>query len=116
MKRISERMYLNLIASLPFIFIVSILVGMVIYFIGRTVAAKGEKTAGKVAPYACGEDLPPGQFQIDIGEFLVYAIYFLIFDVLAFTLATSMGNAGYFPMVYVVVVLMAVASLTILLK
>lgn len=116
MKRTRERMYLNLIASLPFIFIVSILVGVVIYLTGRKVAAKGEKTAGKVAPYACGEDLPPSQFQINVGEFLIYAVYFLIFDVLAFTLATSMGNPGYFPMVYVIVVLMAVALLTTLLK
>ena len=109
-------MYLDLIDSLPFIFIVSILVGVGIYLIGRAVAAKGKKTAGKVAPYACGEDLPPGQFQMGVEEFLIYAVYFLIFDILTFTLATSMGNPGYFPVVYATVVLMAVAILTTLLR
>ncbi len=107
-------MYADLLGSLPFIFVISILIGAIIYIVGKTVAAKGENTAGKVAPYACGEDLPSGQFQVGVEEFLVYAVYFLIFDILAFTLATSMGNPGYFPAVYAIIVLMAVAFLTTL--
>ena len=104
-------MYADLLISLPFIFILSIIVGLSIYFVGRTVAAKGEKTPDKVAPYACGEDLPSRKFQVDVEEFLIYAVYFLIFDILAFTLATSMRTPGYFPIVYTLIVLMAVAIL-----
>lgn len=109
-------MYVDLIASFPFVFVVSISIGLVIYLVGRAVEVKGEKTAGKVAPYACGEDLPPRQFQVNVEEFLLYAVYFLIFDVLAFTLATSMSNLGYFPAVYAVIIMMAVAVLTSLLR
>jgi len=104
-------MYIDLIASLPFVFIVSVFVGLIIYLVGWIVGAKGEKTAGKVAPYACGEDLPSRKFQVNVEEFLIYAVYFLIFDILAFTLATSLRTPGYFPIVYTLVVLMAVVIL-----
>jgi NADH:ubiquinone oxidoreductase subunit 3 (subunit A) len=101
----------DLLVSLPFIFILSIIAGLIIYLIGWIVAAKGEKTAGKVAPYACGEDLPPRKFQVDVEEFLIYAVYFLVFDIFAFTLATSLSTPGYFPIVYALIVLMAVVIL-----
>jgi len=106
-------MYADLLASLPFIFILSILAGLTIYLVGWIVAAKGEKTVGKVAPYACGEDLPPRKFQVNVEEFLIYAVYFLIFDILAFTLATSLSTPppSYFPAVYTLIVLMAVVIL-----
>jgi NADH:ubiquinone oxidoreductase subunit 3 (subunit A) len=104
-------MYTDLLVSLPFIFILSVIIGLIIYLVGWMVAAKGEKTAGKVAPYACGEDLPPRKFQVNVKEFLIYAVYFLIFDILAFTLATSLSTPGYFPAVYTLIVLMAVIML-----
>lgn len=105
-------MYIELIASLPFIFIVSFLVGLTIYLLGRIVGAKGEKSVGKTAPYACGEDLPPKKFQVNVEEFFIYAIYFLIFDSLAFILATSLSTLGYFPVVYALIILMTVLVLT----
>lgn len=105
-------MHIDLTASLPFIFVISLSLGLIIYLVGRVVAAKGEKTAGKVAPYACGEDLPPRRFQVDLEDFLIYAVYFLIFDILIFNLATSLGKPGYFPTVYAIIVLMAVIVLT----
>lgn len=106
-------MYADLVVSLPFIFIVSVLAGLAIYLVGWIVAAKGEKTVGKVAPYACGEDLPPRKFQVDVREFLIYAVYFLIFDIFAFTLATSLSTPppSYFPVIYTLIVLMAVVLL-----
>ncbi|MCD6504720.1 NADH-quinone oxidoreductase subunit A, partial [Candidatus Bathyarchaeota archaeon] len=47
------------------------------------------KSAGKSAPYACGEDLPAEELKVNLERFFVFAVYFLIFDVLAFILATS---------------------------
>jgi NADH:ubiquinone oxidoreductase subunit 3 (subunit A) len=104
-------MYADLLVSLPFIFIVSILAGLAMYLLGGVIAPKGKKTVGKVAPYACGEELPPRKFQVDVKEFLIYAVYFLIFDIFAFTLATSLSTPGYFPAVYALIVLMAVVLL-----
>ncbi len=73
--------------------------------------AKGKETKGKVAPYASGEDLPAHKFQVDVEGFLVYAVYFLIFDILAFILATSFSTPSYFPTLYALIVLMAVVIL-----
>ena len=104
-------MRIDLLISLPFIFFLSLLVGLIFYLVGRIVGAKGEETTGKVAPYACGEDLPARKLQIDVERFLVYAVYFLIFDILAFILATSLNTPGIFPTLYAIIVLMAVIIL-----
>lgn len=104
-------MLMDLLTSLPFIFILSIIVGLILYLVGWIVGAKGEKSRSKVAPYACGEDLPPRKFQVDVERFLIYAVYFLIFDILAFVLVTSLRTPGYFPVIYASIVLMAVVIL-----
>jgi NADH:ubiquinone oxidoreductase subunit 3 (subunit A) len=104
-------MQIDLLISLPFIFLLSLLIGLVLYLVGRTIGAKGEETADKVAPYACGEDLPARKLQVDVEGFLVYAVYFFIFDILAFILATSLDTPGIFPVAYAVIVLMAVVIL-----
>ncbi len=104
-------MWIDLLISLPFIFFLSLLIGLIFYLVGRIAGARGKETPGKVAPYACGEDLPARKFQVDVERFLVYAVYFLIFDILAFILATSLNTPGIFPAVYAVIVLMAVVIL-----
>ena len=104
-------MQTDLLISLPFIFFLSIMVGLILYWVGGRIGAKGEKSADKVAPYACGEDLPPRKLQVDVERFLIYAVYFLIFDILAFILATSLSTPGYFPAIYASIVLMAIVIL-----
>jgi len=104
-------MDIDLIFSLPFVFVLSFLVGSGIYLVGWIVSAKKAKTRGKVAPYASGEDLPPLKFQIDLEKFLIYALYFLIYDIFAFTLAMSLGTPGHLPTVYAIIVLAAVVIL-----
>ena len=104
-------MYNDLLLSLPVVFFLSLVIGLILYLVGWMVGAKGEKTVGKVAPYACGEDLPPREFQVDIERFFIYAVYFLIFDILAFILATSLSTPGFSPAIYASIVLMAVIIL-----
>jgi NADH:ubiquinone oxidoreductase subunit 3 (subunit A) len=101
----------DLLISLPVIFFLSLVVGLILHLVGWIFGAKGEKTAGKVAPYACGEDLPPREFQVDVKRFFIYAVYFLIFDILAFIIATSLSAPGFFPAIYTSIVLMAVVIL-----
>jgi len=109
-------MYTNVLISLPFIFCLSIIVGLILYLVGWIIGAKGEKTEGKVATYACGEDLPAHKLQVDVERFLIYAVYFLVFDVLAFILATSLNTPSHFPAIYALIVLMAVVILLPLLR
>ena len=105
-------MMIDPLVSLPFIFLLSLLIALILYLVGRKVGAKSKQSADKVAPYTGGEDLPAHKLQIDVERFLVYAVYFLIFDILAFTLATSFNAPEpVFPALYAIIVLMAVAIL-----
>ena len=97
--------------SLPFIFFLSLIIGLLLYWVGGKIGAKGYKSRDKLAPYACGEDLPPSKLQVNAEKFLVYAVYFLIFDILAFIIATSLNAPGYFPAIYAAIVLMAIVIL-----
>ena len=93
--------------SISLIFVLSILLGVILYLIGTVLAPRVRRTSEKLAPYACGEDLPAEKLQVNAEEFFIYATYFLIFDVVAFTLATSLGKPGFFPILYTAIVLVA---------
>ena len=104
-------MQINPFISFPFIFLLSLLIALILYQIGKKVGAKSKQSMDKVAPYTGGEDLPARKLQVDVERFLVYAIYFLIFDILAFILATSLNTPSIFPALYAIIVLMAVIIL-----
>jgi len=93
--------------SIPLIFVLSILLGVILYILGSIIAPKVKKRTEKLAPYACGEDLPPEKLQVNAEEFFIYATYFLIFDVVAFVLATSFSNPGFFPILFIAITLVA---------
>jgi NADH:ubiquinone oxidoreductase subunit 3 (subunit A) len=98
--------------SLLVVFSISLAAVLLIFFLGGRGSSKSTaKTGGKAEPYACGEDLPAEESRVDLERFLVYAVYFLIFDVLAFVLATSYYSTGFMPVAYISVVLVAVAVL-----
>ena len=97
--------------TLPLIFGLTLLVSGVIYVMGRFVSAKERKSELKGMPYACGEDLSPQKFQVNLNEFLIYAVYFLVFDILVFTIATSFRNPGNLPVFYLVIVMEAIIIL-----
>ncbi len=95
---------------LPTVFGVALVLALLIYFVGgRTKTYL--KTPGKTEPYACGEDLPAEEMKVDMERFLVFTVYFLIFDVLAFVIATSYYTLGLGPVMYALIVLMGVAAL-----
>ena len=104
-------MQTDLLISVPFVFFLSLMVGLILYWFGGRIGAKGEKSREKVSPYVCGEDLPPHKLQVDAERFLIYAVYFLIFDILVFILATSLSTPGYFPAIYAFIVLLAIIVL-----
>jgi NADH:ubiquinone oxidoreductase subunit 3 (subunit A) len=96
---------------LPIVFGVSLLVAVLIFLVGRKIAPKGQNVVGKTEPYACGETITVEEAKVDLERFLTYAVYFLVFDVFAFVIVTSFYNIGVMPIVYSLVVLMAVAML-----
>jgi len=64
-----------------------------------------------VLAYACGEKLQGRKIQINFERFFIYAVYFMVFDVLAFILATSMSFLGWLPVFYILIVIAAIIPL-----
>ena len=67
-------------------------VAIILMGIGNEVGAKSPDTLGKLAPYACGEPVPATKVRMNVENFFVYAVYFMIFDVLGFVLATTIAK------------------------
>jgi NADH:ubiquinone oxidoreductase subunit 3 (subunit A) len=98
---------------LPLVFGVSLLVALIIYLVGGKISAKGSALPGKTAPYVCGENEVLPEVKVGLERFLTFAVYFLIFDVLAFVMVTAFYNLGFMPIIYSLVVLMSVAMLVV---
>jgi len=98
---------------LPAVFVFSLVIMFFIYWLGGKISARAKpgNVVGKTAPYACGEDLPSEELKVDLDRFFIFAVYFMIFDVFAFILATSFDSLGLIPAVYALIVLGAVLML-----
>ncbi len=101
-------MWYEILTSIPFIFLVSTLVVLLLFRIGKVISAKGKKTPGKLASYSCGEDLPPIKIQVNVRRFFIYGLCFLIFDAVAFLLFLSFGQPGVYPVIFSVIALLIV--------
>ena len=106
----------GVLTSLPFVFLISLFVALLLYWYGGKISPKVKATANKLAPYACGEEFPPQKLQVNVERFFVYAVFFLVFDILAFMLATSLGSPGIMPALYAGITLVAVIFLLPILK
>lgn len=101
-------------APFPFIlgFALALLIISLLYLAGKRIAPKsGGSDGARTDPYACGEDLPAEESRIDLERFLIFALFFLIFDVAAFVVATSYLSLGIMPVIYVSIIMVAVAAL-----
>ncbi len=96
---------------LPVVFGVSLATAVVLYWIGGRLAPKSVVDAAKNAPYSCGERGPVKEAKLNLERFLTFAVYFLIFDVLAFVTMTSFYATDYLPVMYSLIVLTAVGML-----
>ncbi len=70
---------------------------LLLYWLGKRMAPHNPSKE-KLKSYACGEDIEGGQQQFYPNAF-IFAIYFTIFDILAFIIATAMViiNQGFAP-------------------
>ena len=99
--------------SIVFIFFLSISIALTFLVISGKIGAKGKQTSDKLAPYACGEDIPAKRLMVNVEEFFIYALYFMIFDILAFVLATTIVRPTNYllPIIYSAVSLFSVLML-----
>jgi len=70
----------------------AIVVALFVMSIGNELSAKSPDTLGKLASYACGEPVPATKVRMNVENFFIYAVYFMIFDVLGFVLATTIAR------------------------
>ncbi|MHC1628241.1 MAG: NADH-quinone oxidoreductase subunit A [Candidatus Nezhaarchaeales archaeon] len=103
----------SLILLLSFAF--SLLVALLIYWLGGKASTRVKQSNyEKFVPYACGEEPPKvKEFRINLERFFIFTVYFLIFDVFAFLIAISWFAAWPYPLVYSIIVLLAVLTLLI---
>jgi len=99
------------LTNLLLLFGLSLIVVLIFYGIGKKIAPKGAKLLGKLAPYACGEDLPPVKLQVDVERFFIYITYFMIFDILVIIMATSFVAPGLYPSLFALITLVSAALL-----
>jgi NADH:ubiquinone oxidoreductase subunit 3 (subunit A) len=102
---------IGLLHSLPLIFAVSLGISVLLYLIGKIISPKSKKTKGKLAPYACGEELPPRKIQVNVRSFFLYVTYFMIFDVSAFLLAMSFSIQAPYPAFFGILIILALVWL-----
>jgi len=88
-------------------------VAFIILWIGNDIAPKGKDTPGKLAPYACGEDFPAMNIRMNVESFFIYAVYFMIFDVLGFVMVTTLAGTVY-PIIPVLYGLASLVSIMVL--
>ena len=86
-----------------------LIIVLLMYWIGKRIAPSNP-TKEKTTTYACGEDLPAVKTQFHT-HLLRYAVYFTIFDIVAFILATSMGIFGWVPIIFLGVTFIAIIIL-----
>ena len=101
----------EVLTSIPFALLATVTLSVLLYLLGGRISAKAKPSTGKLAQYACGEELSSQKLQVNLQTFFVYAVYFLIFDILAFMLATSLASPGLLPAMYTLVLLFAVVML-----
>ena len=75
------------------------------------VSAKTKVTSDKIASYACGENFLAKKIQVNIQNFFLYIIFFMIFDITALVLAMSFGVPGFYPLLFITIILFTIFSL-----
>ena len=101
----------NFILSIPFIFFLSLIFSIMLYLVGFLVSTRAKATTSKLAPYACGEDFPARKFQINIRSLFLYVVFFMIFDISAFILATSFSSQGFYPVLFSTIIILAIITM-----
>jgi NADH:ubiquinone oxidoreductase subunit 3 (subunit A) len=102
------------LSSFAVVLAVAVALALILLAIGNDIAPKGPDTPGKLAPYACGEDIPATRVNVNIENFFIYAVYFMVFDVLGFVLATTLARPSniILPLGYAAASLVSIAILT----
>jgi hypothetical protein len=85
-----------------------------LYRLGDLIAPKLKDEGGKLASYACGEDVPAQKFQLSYKLFFYAALFFTMMHVAALVIATIPGGSPVLAVAGLVYLAMIVLSITAL--
>ncbi|MDR2956989.1 MAG: NADH-quinone oxidoreductase subunit A [Coriobacteriales bacterium] len=91
----------------PAVFIILLATITIFAILARTLAIQGEPNPGKNEPYACGQDVPTGKIQPNYDDFFQFAFLFTILEVVALMLGTVTGNAAWFAVMVLSIIVLA---------
>jgi NADH:ubiquinone oxidoreductase subunit 3 (subunit A) len=103
---------LDFLISPPVAFLVFLAVGFLVYALGSRLAPKLKKQGGKLATYACGEDLPGVKLQFGYRLFFFIALFFTMMHVAALVIATIPGGKiVFFGIIYLLMIFLSIMAL-----
>lgn len=98
--------------SPPVAFFVFLGAAFLLYALGGKMAPKLTKAGGKLATYACGENIPGVKVQFGYRLFFFVALFFTIMHVAALIIATiPAGKIGLFAIFYLLMIFLAIMAL-----
>jgi NADH-quinone oxidoreductase subunit A len=102
----------DFLISPPVAFLVFLAVGFLVYWLGSRLAPKLKKEGGKLATYACGEDLPGVKLQFGYRLFFFVALFFTLMHVAALVIATIPGGKiVFFGIIYLLMIFLSILAL-----
>jgi NADH-quinone oxidoreductase subunit A len=103
---------IEFLLSPPVAFILFLAIAFLLYFLGKRLAPKLNKTGGKLTTYACGEDIPGVKVQFGYRLFFFIALFFTIMHVAALMIATvPSGKIVWFAVLYLAVIFLSIMAL-----
>jgi NADH-quinone oxidoreductase subunit A len=103
---------LEFLVSPPVAFLLFLVIAGLISLLAKRMAPKLTKVGGKLATYACGEDIPGTKVQFGYRLFFFVALFFTIMHVATLMIATvPSGKVLVFAGLYLIVIFLAIMAL-----
>lgn len=103
---------IDILLSPPIAFLIFLGLFFLVYLLGSAMAPKLKKTKGKLAMYACGEDIPASKLQFGYQLFFYFALFFTIMHVAVLVVATvPAGTIVLFSLFYLAMIFLSIIAL-----
>jgi len=105
---------IDFLISPPVAFIVFLVLGGLLSFLGSKMAPKLKRQGGKLTTYACGEDIPGIKIQFGYRLFFFIALFFTMMHVAALVISTvPAGKIIFFGIIYLVMIFLSIMALIV---
>ena len=103
---------LGILLSPPVAFVIFLGFAFLLYGLGKKMGPKLNKVGGKLATYACGENIPGAKVQFGYRLFFFIALFFTMMHVAALVIATvPSGKIVFFAIMYLAMIFLSVMAL-----